>query len=76
MAQRMRGNVLQPRHRADAVEHAHDTDEMPLAPIGREEEARSGLLLRQQQVHGCAADDPRLRAALRVGKADRALRIV
>ena len=34
----MRGDVLQPRHRTHTVEHAHDADEMPVAPIGRKEE--------------------------------------
>ena len=73
VAQGMWGDVLQLRHCADAIEHAYDPDEMPFAPIGREEEARSGLWLSQQQVDGGAADDPRLRAALRIGKSDRAL---
>lgn len=71
VAQGVRGDVLESRPCADAIEHAYDPGEMAFTPIGREEEARSGLWLSQQQVDGGAADDPRLRAALRVGKSDR-----
>ena len=61
---------------ADAIEHPDDADEMPLAPIGREEERRLHLRLIEEEIDGGLADDAVLRAALRVGEADRAFLLV
>ena len=76
VAQRVWRDVVQPGARADAVENAHDADEMPFAPIGGEEEGRFRLWLIEQQFNCRAPDDPCLGAALGVRKPDRPLFLI
>ncbi len=66
MTQRVRRDVGDLGALADAVEHADDADEMPFAPVGREEERRFGLGLSEEEFDGRLADYPGLRAALGV----------
>ena len=56
---------LRPCYRAAAVEHAHDTNEVTLAPIGREEKGRlRGLRLSKQKLDRGTADHANLRPTL------------
>jgi hypothetical protein len=67
----MRGDAGKFRLRANPIEHPNDTDEVPVADIGREHVGRmllDGLAL--DTLDGRPADDPELFAALRVGEVD------
>jgi hypothetical protein len=69
VAKNVGGHVLELRLRTNSVENPYDTDEMSIAPVGREYERRTFPSRHSFDAgYGSLADDPYLIAALRVGE--------